>query len=81
MKNIIRVLILTALLSLGVSLKSVAQYPGCDLPLHKQQSTEPDKVDYCPATEVPLDENIIFLITASIAIGLYGIRKKRLLVQ
>ena len=81
MMNIIRVLILTALLSLGVSLKSNAQYSGCDYPLDQQQSTDPDKVGYCPPVEVPLDDNIIFLIAASIAIALYGIRKKRLFVQ
>ncbi|MDB5119544.1 MAG: hypothetical protein JWN56_762 [Sphingobacteriales bacterium] len=82
MKKSIYFIIVIALLSIGISLKAYAQpYTGCDMPLDQQQSTDPGLVDYCPAAQVPLDGNVIFLITAAIAIGVYEIRKKKLAVK
>ena len=58
------------------SLVSFSQVgPGCELPIAEQQSTDPTLETYC-SYDVPLDDHVFYIIIASIAFGLYKIKKE-----
>lgn len=77
MKKLVNIVIVTTILSISISLETFAQYPGCEFP---NPSSDPGSPNYCPPVDVPLDENIIYLIIPAVALGIYGIKKKRFVI-
>lgn len=76
MKKRLSFIVIVVFLSVFVSEKIYAQ--GCELPV-ADQSPDPVSPNYCEP--VPLDENVVFLVVAVMAIGLYKLRKAKLTVQ